>query len=178
MRSPSSGGHYQPWCNACAQWLRGGHEGQAHVGKVLRQCGLDSAAPPPAHLMQSGMHLPAGVPKVLNEKIIRRIDEMLLRVRVNRSGRCVEVTNLSEAGMRCLILVGYVRLGALLSDDEVSVSMTALANDDDDELGLGGLRTLWLGRSSLQCAGAEYKGGLPIMPASCLLYTSPSPRDS
>ena len=94
---------------------------------------------------------------------------MLLRDRLNRSRRCVEVTNLSETGMRCLIVVGYVREKDLLRDNEVVVSMNTLKIDDSDELGLGSLHTLWLGRSSLQCAGAEYKGGFPIMPASALV---------
>ena len=90
------------------------------------------------------------------------------------------VTDLPEAGMLCVLLVGDVRQKALLVDSEVAVGFNALGIDDDDECGVGGLRTMWVERRSLRCVDGEYEGDFPIMPTSARVMdrgdSSPGPQ--
>ena len=167
MRSQISGGQYKAWCSACGQALRGTHaDGDFHAGRVLRVCGINPPAAPPAQLMQSGMRLPAGIPKTLNATVIIEIHEMKRRYYADRSGGFVVVTRLPEAGMRCVVLVGHVHTKEFLAIDEVAVGMNGLEINDDDEYGLYSLRTIWVERCSLRCVDVEYKQELPFMATS------------
>ena len=94
----------------------------------------------------------------------------LYRNHMSRSGGHVVVTDLPEAGMRCVLLVGDVRQKALLADNEVAVGFNALEIDDDDKCGVGGLRTMWVERRSLRCVDGEYEGDFPIMATDRFLH--------
>ena len=100
MRSQVSGGIYQPWCLACSQWCRGGHDdGATHAGNVLRRYGVNTLPAPPAAI-SNGLCLPAGVPKTLRAEVAMSVSNWQ---RQGSGENALEVHSIQEAGLRCFL---------------------------------------------------------------------------